>query len=188
MGERTQKWLVITGLVIVCIGLAFGISRVLYHEPVEVSGTAEMETETQEPKLVVEAGDLLVDGVKVQGNENASDTGTWAAFNTVEQELQPEPEKTEEEKPEGAPELAEGVDVENPDETPVYEEEQEDVQEGTAGQESVSGGTSAPSQGAVQNGMIYIEGFGWITDNGGGGSGTTAGDMYENGNKVGIMN
>ena len=39
----------------------------------------------------------------------------------------------------------------------------------------------------TKDGMIYIEGFGWVVDNGGGGSGTVADDMYENGNKVGIM-
>ena len=38
-----------------------------------------------------------------------------------------------------------------------------------------------------QGGKIYIDGFGWVTNHGGGGSGTTASDMYENVNKVGIM-
>ena len=44
-----------------------------------------------------------------------------------------------------------------------------------------------PKTGDTKDGMIYIEGFGWVVDNGGGGSGTVADDMYENGNKVGIM-
>lgn len=34
--------------------------------------------------------------------------------------------------------------------------------------------------------MVYVEGFGWITDEGEG-SGIYADDMYENGNKIGIM-
>ena len=34
--------------------------------------------------------------------------------------------------------------------------------------------------------MVYVEGFGWLPDEGAG-SGTNADDMYENGNKVGIM-
>ena len=33
---------------------------------------------------------------------------------------------------------------------------------------------------------VYVEGFGWIKDEGAG-SGIYAGDMYENGNKIGIM-
>ena len=44
-----------------------------------------------------------------------------------------------------------------------------------------------PQAGDTQNGQIYIPGVGWVQNNGGGGSGTTADDMYENGNKIGIM-
>lgn len=42
---------------------------------------------------------------------------------------------------------------------------------------------------AVINGnrCIWVPGFGWIEDNGGGSVGTVAGDMYENGNKIGSM-
>ena len=47
---------------------------------------------------------------------------------------------------------------------------------------------STPKSGDKKDGKIYVPGFGWVTDNGGGGSGTTAGDMYENGNKIGNMN
>ena len=35
---------------------------------------------------------------------------------------------------------------------------------------------------------VWIPGFGWIEDNGGGNVGTVAEDMYENGNKIGSMN
>lgn len=44
-----------------------------------------------------------------------------------------------------------------------------------------------PQGGETQNGKIYVEGFGWIDDIGEG-QGTTADDMYENGNKIGEMN
>lgn len=43
---------------------------------------------------------------------------------------------------------------------------------------------STPKAGDKKDGKIYVPGFGWIEDNGGG-SGTTATDMYENGNKMG---
>lgn len=35
--------------------------------------------------------------------------------------------------------------------------------------------------------QIYIDGFGWIKDEGGGNVGTISEDMYENGNKIGVM-
>lgn len=47
---------------------------------------------------------------------------------------------------------------------------------------------SEPKSGDKKDGKIYVPGFGWVEDNGGGGTGKTAGDMYENGNKIGSMN
>ena len=47
--------------------------------------------------------------------------------------------------------------------------------------------SDTPKSGDKKDGKIYVPGFGWIEDNGGGGSGTTAKDMYENGNKIGNM-
>lgn len=47
----------------------------------------------------------------------------------------------------------------------------------------------APGSKAVIDGKpsVWIPGFGWIEDNGGGNVGTVAEDMYESGNKIGIM-
>ena len=50
-----------------------------------------------------------------------------------------------------------------------------------------AGQPDEPQAGDTKNGQIYIPGFGWVQNNGGGGSGTVAEDMYENGNKIGIM-
>lgn len=44
-----------------------------------------------------------------------------------------------------------------------------------------------PQAGDTSGGKIYIPGFGWVENHGGGGSGITAHDMYENGNKIGVM-
>jgi len=47
----------------------------------------------------------------------------------------------------------------------------------------------APGSKAVIDGKpsVWIPGFGWIEDNGGGNVGIVAEDMYENGHKIGIM-
>ena len=47
----------------------------------------------------------------------------------------------------------------------------------------------APGSKAVVNGKpsVWVPGFGWIEDNGGGNVGTVAEDMCENGNKIGSM-
>ncbi|MCH5197082.1 MAG: hypothetical protein J1F28_10215 [Oscillospiraceae bacterium] len=47
--------------------------------------------------------------------------------------------------------------------------------------------SSTPKHGDTKDGMIYINGFGWVKDEGGSGRGENASDMYENGNKVGCF-
>lgn len=44
-----------------------------------------------------------------------------------------------------------------------------------------------PQAGYTKDDQIYVPGFGWVENHGGGGSGITAEDMYENGNKIGSM-
>ena len=45
--------------------------------------------------------------------------------------------------------------------------------------------TDAPKHGETKDGKIYINGFGWVKDEGGDTHGETAADMYQNGNKIG---
>ena len=137
MKDSTKKRLIIAGLAAVSVLLIFGISRVLYKEPVQ-----ELPKESKPTEEV----ELMVD---------TEETG----------QVQKETESTEETK-----ELI--IETE-----PEYEEP-----EGTKPLVD-----DTPKIGDTKDGMIYIEGFGWVVDNGGGGSGTVADDMYENGNKVGIM-
>ncbi len=73
----------------------------------------------------------------------------------------------------------------NPDQTPDGKKAFK-TDNGTPTADS-SSKPSTPKSGDKKDGKIYIPGFGWVTDNGGGGSGTTANDMYENGNKIGKM-
>ena len=47
--------------------------------------------------------------------------------------------------------------------------------------------SNTPKHGDTKDSMIYITGFGWIKDEGGGGRGEDASDMYENGNKIGYF-
>lgn len=43
----------------------------------------------------------------------------------------------------------------------------------------------APKHGDTKDGKIYINGFGWVKDEGGGGTGYVDTEMYQNGNKIG---
>ena len=179
MKDTTKKRHIIAGLAAVCVLLIFGISKVLYKEPVQT--LPEESKAKEEIEIVVDAEDTAVVTEESEDTEETKELVIEAeAENDVEsgkQEIQPDPEKTEDEKPEEPPALTEDADTTKPDTPPEYEEP-----EGTKPLVD-----DTPKTGDTKDGMIYIEGFGWVVDNGGGGSGTVADDMYENGNKVGIM-
>ena len=179
MKDSTKKRLIIAGLAAVCVLLIFGISRVLYKEPVQelpkeskpteeielmvdTEETGQVHKETESTK---ETKELIIETEK----ENSVESG--------KQEIQQTPEKTEDEKPEEPPALTEDADTTKPDAPPAYEKPED----------TTPPADDTPSHGDTKDDMIYIDGFGWVPNEGGGGSGSNADDMYENGNKVGIM-
>ena len=179
MKDSTKKRLIIAGLAAVSVLLIFGISRVLYKEPVQE--LPQESKPTEEVELVV---DTVETGQVQDESESTEETKelvieveTENSVESGEQEIQPEPKKTEDEKPEEPPVLTEDAYTTEPITPPAYEEPED----------TTPPADDTPKTGYTKYGMIYIEGFGWVVDNGGGGSGTVADDMYENGNKVGIM-
>lgn len=70
----------------------------------------------------------------------------------------------------------------NPDVQPEYKPEQTTVTSATK-----PPATDTPQHGDTKDGFIYINGFGWVADEGGGGEGSVNNEMYENGNKIGTF-
>lgn len=94
-----------------------------------------------------------------------------------------EPEKPESDiqsEPPAPPQIKDEEMLTNPDKEPTYESEQTDVKQPETPSDT-------PKHGDTKDGMIYIDGFGWGVDEGGGGRGEPAPDMYENGNKIGYF-
>ncbi len=179
MKDSTKKRLIIAGLAAVCVLLIFGISKVLYKEPVQT--LPEESKPTEEMELVVdteETGQVQDESESTEETkELIIEVETENNVESGEQEIQPEPKKTEDEKPEEPPALTEDADTTEPTTPPAYEEPED----------TTPPADDTPSHGDTKDGMIYIDGFGWVPNEGGGGSGSNADDMYENGNKVGIM-
>lgn len=214
MKEKTKKWLVTAGLAAVSAGLVFGISSVLYREPVQkpVIGTedtgdaseiiidigkmqtvqtgekeTEMATDMEENRADTEERDSETEETLV----TEFDKNTRVTVSSKEQEIQPEPKKTEKEKPDEPPASSGNGDTgktgtqpaDGTPEQPVTQPAVETPKEPAA---QPSAGAQTPKTGDTKDGMVYVEGFGWLPDEGKG-SGTYASDMYENGNKIGIM-
>ena len=96
----------------------------------------------------------------------------------IEQNFPETEPETEENAPPAPPEIEDDDMLTNPDAEPIYKPEQTEPQQ--TGLPSIT-----PKHGDTKDGKIYINGFGWVVDEGGGGSGEPAPDMYENGNKIG---
>lgn len=179
MKEKTKKALLMAGLIAAGVLLVAGISMRLYKQKkADIPASTETAPETEvvvdtEPEVIPE---------KDEEEELVIETETKTDIKTNEQDLQPDPVKTEEEKPSKAPEVKEDTDVENPVAEPEYKEDTT-----TPTGQNTGTSTDTPSNGQTKDGMIYIDGFGWVPDEGGGGVGIQDDQIYENGNKIGTM-
>lgn len=188
--EKMKKMAVVAGLLAVG-GLAVaGICMNLKREEPQyiVEELAEPET-TPEP---------VSTEIKVDVPEPAATPEIVVAAVTIpedvtdrpEQSIQPDPVRTQEQKPEDPPEEAKDVENEQKENPPANNEiPAVPSQEPTGSEEppASSGNGGGAQNGTVQDGKIYIEGFGWIDYNGGGSNVVQGGDIYENGNTIGIM-
>lgn len=77
------------------------------------------------------------------------------------------------------PTLKDEAALTNMDEEPVYEEEQTVV--------TTAPRSEQPKNGQTSGNQIYIQGFGWVINEGGGGEGYHDTEMRTNGNKIGYF-
>ncbi len=238
MSEKTKKWLVLAGLMVICVVLVIGIRMRLYKEDISdyrfetnteeqnenddrEQNIAKNTTEAPEPSGGTKPtgvpqptkGARPSEGVKpTEGVEPTEEAKPTKEINPTEvakptdevqpteeakpteasvvdigsinpddvQELQPKPEKEQDPMPTGTPALAEGTDLTDPDIKPVYQEDT------TVEEAKKPVDEEEPKMGDMKDGYMYVLGFGWVPYEGEG-EGTYAEDMYENGNKIGIM-
>ena len=185
INDKTKRRLIVAGGLIISLILIVLISGQFRKEPI---AEAELPNQSEDsidiiletPQNTEKEDEIIVPEIEITDTETkdngAIDTGT-------EQTIQGDPEKPKEptreqlenptqkpngEKVETPPEPVDHNKVEKPAETPKKDD--------------------APQGGDTNNkGQTYLPGFGWI-ENSGENQGTTAEDMYENGNKIGDMN
>lgn len=186
--EKKKKYLAVCGGIIICVAfivaIAFQFRTESPDEAAETDGDVVTEIivnpsdsesqpeESGESKLIVNPKN---EGTEADETAPPVDSRP-AQTDETEQSIQPDVEK-----PEISNEEVLTDPTVQPDGTPV-----EDVPE-TSGEADPETSTSEPQAGDTEGGQIYIPGFGWVDNQGGGSSGTSAGDMYENGNKIGSM-
>ena len=202
MTEKTKRIILVTVCCLLCEAAVIGIAT-------RFGGNAEI------PSGVVsdnqpESGDLTVDingdqtgtipgtdpdkqndvDIQVQvPDKSNTDPAQGADSSGEEQTIQADPVKPEApEKPEaptGTTTLPDDHDAEDvPDEERKTEDEKPPVYEEPP--TTPPAATDPPAGSTNSSGQVYVPGFGYV-DNSGENHGGTLDDMYENGNKIGIM-
>lgn len=188
LSDRKKKWGIVTGISVMCIILVIAIvSRFKKETLIEAEATtAAMITTTDSPTIStlsvtgeetttpVTTQEVSVQPTPTEAGIQNMDTGDSSG---TEQNIQPEVTKPAE-------------PIEEAKKDPTKTPSGEKVTTAVQAEESEVQSTTAPTQSPSENnheGEIYVPGFGWVKDNGGGVSQETIEDMYENGNKIGSM-
>lgn len=187
--DRAKKRLTFTGLGVVCIVLVIAIvSQFQTEQPEdvsiqpsstisdEVSPVTEFPTPPVEPSKTPEVTVHPIDPA-VTPAKSAGDGDSTGTEQSIQAEVTKpaEPSQTAKTDPSKTPD---GQKVDKV--TPVEHDKVTKPESSTP--------SSTPKAGDKnEKGQVWFPGFGWVDDEGGGASGTKAEDMYENGNKIGIM-
>lgn len=202
MKRKHKQMLLIAGCAVACTVLVAVIGS-RFRTPLEITSTvAESSTETEGVTMEMEPNPEMQETstekateetpeetkeivIQTESAKPAESRETKAAVpvqtDQKEQAIQPSPEKPTAPPEEALSDPTQKPDGEKVEGTPVAEEHEAVV---PPSEPPVQAGE--PQYWDTQDGKIYVPGFGWI-DEIGEGQGTVAEDMYENGNKIGIM-
>lgn len=211
ISDKTKKWLVVTGGLIICAVLVVMISSQFKKEPME--DIVLPNQNEQASGIVVEKPNDTGKSNKEEITDNedkVDETDKIDNEGKTEKEesgIKVPPIKVPDTKPTNKNGVDKGTnqtiqkDVEKPKEP--TKEQLEDPTKKPNGEKVTEPPTNVdhdkvekpeeppkkkeePKGGDIKNGKVFVPGFGWIDDIGEG-EGSKAEDMYENGNKVGTM-
>jgi hypothetical protein len=187
--EKTKKTAVIASLIAVGVIAIAGISLCIYKDAPQKAEIAEAEV--SEDMVEIPENGLTVPDTEdtkaqeaeqvVVSTEISKETETE---DTHVQSIQPTQVKTEDQKPAEASTETDKKTGDDQGNKPQDTVKQEPQQPQT---EQPPENSDSPQHGEIRGDKMYVDGFGWIDYNGGGTVVIPADDIYENGNKIGIM-
>lgn len=191
MTMKTKRGLAICGGTALCAALALLIAM-RFAPDGEQQLTPSIPETASSPTV---NADISASNKGNPENTESSDSGTEATLQPeidfddfienggieINQDFTDPKSNTGQSTPPDPPKIEDGAMLTNPNTEPTYTPEQLRPNTQTTSEPN----SGSPKHGDTKNGMIYINGFGWVKDEGGGGRGETASDMYENGNKIG---
>lgn len=190
MKANVKKHVIIASLSAVCVAMVCVIAAQFNTKLPSVEGVAN---ETTEAEIIVEiTANSKEKNQPAVTDKNAVDKDNAAETRDIQHEdfiknggVEVDQSFEAATKPKATPpppEIANTAALIDPSEPPKYESEQIEIKPQVTELPS-----DTPKHGDKKDGMIYINGFGWVVDNGGGGTNEYVYDMYENGNKIGYF-
>lgn len=187
--EKTKKTAVIASLTAVGVIAIVGISLCIYKDAPQKAEIAEAEV--LEDMVEIPENDLTVSATEDTKAQEAEQVVVSTEISkeaetedTHVQSIQPTPVKTEDQKPAEASTETDKKTGDDQGSKPQDTVKQEPQQSQT---EQPPENSDSPQHGEIRGDKMYVDGFGWVDYNGGGTIEIPAPDIYENGNKIGIM-
>ncbi|ACL77068.1 DUF6550 family protein [Ruminiclostridium cellulolyticum] len=163
MKKKQMKWLIVTGLGIICIILIAAIaSKFKWEAPKEIAVASPSAAQVN-PAVVTPSEALKTEkNIVIQDINPSYTTSTNTAVSSgTKQTIQPDPVKPKTPTV-SKPKVQEKVTPKAPDSAKKPVSKQPDAVK------NKSSGKTEPKGGEKRDGKIYVPGFGWVKDNGGG--------------------
>lgn len=191
LSDSVKKRLTIAGLGVVCVVLIIAISSQFkakqpedaLTQPSSTVSDVDLTTNTPTPTPTTEPSkEPTINVQSVESTPTPTQVADTGKSTGTEQSIQGEVTKPAEPTQKAKTDPTKTPDGKKVDTvTPVEHDKVTKPANDTS--------SSSPKSGDKKDGKIYVPGFGWIEDNGGGGSGTAVGNPGDEltGNKVGSM-
>lgn len=210
MTMKTKRTLAIGGGTVVCAALAALITTRFAPEPETVTPSIPEANSTPSIRIQISVAEPEESKPIETNKPEISEPEKQPTESEIEDEIKnfidnggieieqnfPEPEKkpesaptdntsqTDNTAPPEPPKVTDEKMLTDPTKEPTYETDQTTV---TPPETPADSNTNPAMHGQKKDGMIYINGFGWVVDEGGGGRSEYDSEMYENGNKIGYF-
>ena len=180
MTDKTKRIILIAAGVLLCAALVVGIVSRLAAVPMPIDPAIPDDTpDTKDPVVNISDPEVKVDS-KTDGKQH--DPGRDADSSGTDQAIQGAPTKPD------APEHPGKTEKDHvPDDVPEADRNKETPPTYKLEQTEEKPQPTEPAGGSTNDaGQVCVPGFGYVTPSGSNDGGTLD-DMYENGNKIGIM-
>jgi len=185
MTEKAKRTGLIIAGILLCAALVIGIAGRFTSAPTTEDPTiSDNGPDTKDPLVNIDTPDVNVE-IKTDTSTDKNDPGKAADSSGTEQTIQGTPTKPDAPEKPKAPGQVE--DDHKAEDVPEADRNKETPPTYDPGQTEVKPQPTEPAGGSTNDaGQVYVPGFGYITPSGPN-TITEADDMYENGNKIGIM-